>query len=292
MMFLVVVDAHSKWPEVIIMHSKTTTSKTVEALRTVFAQNGLPAQLVSDNGPQFTSEEFQLFLKKNGVKHKTSAPYHPATNGLAERFVQTFKQSLTSRKEDPGSTQAKLSKFLMKYRNTPHSTTGETPATLFMGRNLRTRLDLIKPDIRKHVLDKQTSQAKQNGAIASNTRQLFVGQAVSVRDYGGKEKWIQGIVHARTGPVSYQVEVAPNVIWKRHIDQLLASENNRDFQPVTDIPALANESNAAGETPMDMQDQQETPEPNQEMDEEEQPRPEQRYRSRIQQEPIRLGHDS
>ncbi|CAB4028058.1 Transposon Tf2-9 poly [Paramuricea clavata] len=133
MMFLVIVDAHSKWSEVITMHSKTTTSKTVEALRTVFARNGLPEQLVSDNGPQFTAEEFQLFLKKNAVKHVTSAPYHPATNGLAERFIQTMKQSLTSMKEDLGSTQTKLSKFLMKYRNTPHSTTGETPATLLMG---------------------------------------------------------------------------------------------------------------------------------------------------------------
>ena len=63
------------------MHSKTTTFKTVEALRTVFARNGLLEQLVSDNGPQFTAEEFQLFLKKNGVKHVTSARYHPATNG-------------------------------------------------------------------------------------------------------------------------------------------------------------------------------------------------------------------
>jgi transposase InsO family protein len=139
MIFLVIVDAHSKWPEVIIMHSKTTTFKTVEALRTVFARNGLLEQLVSDNDPQFTAEEFQLFLKKKGVKHVTSARYHPATNGLAERFIQTMKQSLTSMKEDLGSMQTKLSKFLMKYRNTPH-----------MGRNLRTRLDLIKPDIRKH----------------------------------------------------------------------------------------------------------------------------------------------
>jgi transposase InsO family protein len=63
----------------------------VEALRTVSARNGLPEQLVSDNGPQFTAAEFQLFLKKNGVKHITSAPYHPATNGLAERFIQTLK---------------------------------------------------------------------------------------------------------------------------------------------------------------------------------------------------------
>ena len=61
--------------------------------------------------------------------------------------------------------------------------------------------------------------------------------------------------------MSYQVEVAPNVICERHIDQLLASENNRDFQLATDIPALANVSSAAGETPVDMQDQQENPKP-------------------------------
>ncbi len=78
--------------------------------------------------------------------------------------------------EDPGPTQTKLSKFLMKYRNTPHSTTEETPATLFVGRNLRTRFDLIKPDIRKHVIDKQVSQAKSKGAIARNVHQLFIGQ--------------------------------------------------------------------------------------------------------------------
>ncbi|CAB3994947.1 Hypothetical predicted protein [Paramuricea clavata] len=141
----------------------------------------------------------------------------------------------------------------MKYINTPHSTTGETPATLFMGRNLRTRLDLIKLDIRKHVIEKQVSQAKPKGDIAGN--------AVSVRNYREKEKWIQGIVRARTGPVSYQVEIAPNVIWRRYIDQLLASENindTQDFEPVTDIPGLANENNTEDETAVDIQDQQET----------------------------------
>ena len=102
MMFLIIVDAHLKWPEVMIMHSNTTALKTVEALRTVFSRNGVPEQLASDNGPQFTADEFQWFLKNNGVKHITSAPYHPATNGLAERFVQTFNQSLTSMKEEPG----------------------------------------------------------------------------------------------------------------------------------------------------------------------------------------------
>ena len=92
-MLLIIVDAHSKWPEVCVMDS-TTSAKTIVALREVFARFGLPKQLVSDNGPQFTSVEFNQFLKTNGVKHIRSAPYHPATNGAAERLVQTVKRSL------------------------------------------------------------------------------------------------------------------------------------------------------------------------------------------------------
>jgi len=85
-MFLLVVDAHSKWPEVIPM-SSTTTAKMIAVLRTIFARNGLPEQVCTDNGLQFVAEEFKLVMKKNGIKHFTSAPYHPAKNGLAERFV-------------------------------------------------------------------------------------------------------------------------------------------------------------------------------------------------------------
>ena len=65
--YFIIVDAHSKWPEVFEMTS-TTTLKTIDILRQVFAAYGLPDQLVSDNGPQFSSEEFQLFLKCNGIK--------------------------------------------------------------------------------------------------------------------------------------------------------------------------------------------------------------------------------
>lgn len=96
-MFLVVVDAHSKWPEVAIMKS-TTSEKTVEELGELFSRFGAPVQLVSDNGPQLVSKEMSDFLLANGVQHIKSAPYHPATNGLAERFVQTLKtcsQSIT-----------------------------------------------------------------------------------------------------------------------------------------------------------------------------------------------------
>ena len=92
-MFLVAVDAYSKWPHVVMMQT-TTVSKTIDVLRQMFSMYGVPEHVVSDNGPQFTAEEFAVFLERNGVRHTRSAPYHPATNGLAERFVQSLKQGL------------------------------------------------------------------------------------------------------------------------------------------------------------------------------------------------------
>jgi hypothetical protein len=92
-MYLVIVDAFSKWPEVMQM-SSATASATIASLRQIFARLGLPSCVVSDNGPQFTSEEFAEFVKRNGIRHVTSAPFHPATNGQAERFVQVLKRHL------------------------------------------------------------------------------------------------------------------------------------------------------------------------------------------------------
>lgn len=67
-MFFIIVDAHSKWPEVFEMTS-TTSHSTIEVLRHVFAGHGLSLQLVSDNGPQFISTEFAQFLEGNGIRH-------------------------------------------------------------------------------------------------------------------------------------------------------------------------------------------------------------------------------
>ena len=74
--------------------SSTTSGRTIGVLREMFARYSIPKQLVSDNGPQFTSSEFESFLRTNGVKHIKTAPYHPASNGAAERLVPTVKQSL------------------------------------------------------------------------------------------------------------------------------------------------------------------------------------------------------
>ena len=72
-MFLVVVDAFSKWPQVCVLQS-TTVTKTIEALRQMFAMYGLPEHIVADIGPQFTADDFELFLKRNGIRHTRTAP--------------------------------------------------------------------------------------------------------------------------------------------------------------------------------------------------------------------------
>ena len=81
--FLVAIDAYSKWLKVFPMHS-TTSAVTLETLRALIAQFGLQEALVPDNGPNFVSAEFKDYLRSNRVKQVTSAPAHPASNGLAE----------------------------------------------------------------------------------------------------------------------------------------------------------------------------------------------------------------
>ena len=108
--FLLAVDAHSKWGEVWEMTS-TTSSKTIQVLRQLFAAYGLPQQLVTDNGPQFTSDEFSTFLKRNGIKHSRCTPYHPASNGEAERFVRTFKESMKAGSQGSISLAHRVAEF-------------------------------------------------------------------------------------------------------------------------------------------------------------------------------------
>ena len=217
--FFIVVDAYTKWPEVIEMNS-TTSGKTIEALRDLFYRYGLPEHIVSDNGTQFTSKEFAYFTKSNGIRHTFSAPHHPATNGLAERFVQTLKQGLKAMINTNITIKEKLGRFLFAYRNAPQSTTKTCPSELFFGRHLRSRMDLLKPNLQKIVQDKQYSQMKYREP-KSKFRNFEISDTVKVRDYRGHSKWKTGVVIDKTGPTSFLIEVEPGCIWRRHLDQIL-----------------------------------------------------------------------
>ena len=118
--FLIVVDAYSKYPDVISM-SSTTYRQTISILSKLCAQHGVPESFVSDNGTQFTSQEFREFGKANAINHILSPPYHPQSNGQAKRFVDTFKRGLLKLRWG-GEVDTNLDTFLLGFRTTPSST--------------------------------------------------------------------------------------------------------------------------------------------------------------------------
>ena len=210
-MYLVVVDSYSKWVEVEPMRT-TTTEKTLYVLRMLFARYGLPKELVTDNGPQFTSTVFTRCMQENGIRHSRSAPYHLATNGAAERVVQTFKNFLRAGKDDSGSHSQKLAQFLLVNRTTPHSTTGVPPAELFLKRSLRTRLDIMRPSVDDKVAAEQEKQKRYHDSRAQD-RKIDAGQEVMVRNFREGPKWVKGVVLRKVGAVMFEVRVGDG-IWR------------------------------------------------------------------------------
>ena len=157
---------------------------------------------MSDNGPQFVAAEFQDFANENSIKHIRSAPYHPANNGQVERAVQTLKAKLKAMENESGSLLQKLSRFLLWYRSTPHTTTGETPSELFIGRKLRTKLTLLKPNVAERMMSKQGDQ-KIKADQKSQDRWFAVGDLVWVGDYGHQQQhWEAGQIIKILGPVT------------------------------------------------------------------------------------------
>lgn len=215
-MLLVIIDAYSKWLDV-YPTTTSTSAVTIELLRQSFAIYGLPDIVVSDNGPCFSSEEFERYTKMNGIKHIRSAPYHPSTNGLAERAVKTVKQGL--KKQAAATLQTQVSRFLFQYRTTCQATTGQTPSELMFGRRVKTRLDLVTPNLRSTVEQKQYSQTQNYPH--TNRGEYQEGDTVYVRNYGvSGEKWVQGVIMEKSGPVGYKVQLQNQSVVKRHLDQI------------------------------------------------------------------------
>jgi len=136
---------------------------------------------------------------------------------LAERSVQTFKNALKKWKSGSESIQTKVDRFLFAYRNTPHASTGLTPAELLMSRRPRTLLTLLNPRL-------QGPNEKYN---QKQPRVFGVGDTVWARCYNGRNKWVKGVVVRVTGPLSYQVEVEGGII-RRHVDQMVKGNRQRE----------------------------------------------------------------
>ena len=185
--------------------STTTAKHTIQELRLIFACFGLPEIIVTDNGPQFVSKEFEDFTSQNGIRHSKVAPYHPRSNGLAERFVQTFKMAMKKMSRGGGDINRKLTNFLLNYRKT-QSTVKEAPAMLLMKRIPKSRLDLLVRNLNKKIIERQEKQKKYFDKKARE-KSFQEQEEVWVRDYRGTTKWVPGIIVKKTSPVSYRVKV-------------------------------------------------------------------------------------
>ena len=233
-MYFVIVDAYSKYPEVIKM-SSTTSEATINVLRCVFSRFRYLETLVSDNGPQFSSSDFSKFCIDNGINHVTSSVHKPSTNGQAERVVQVLKSAAKQSKLTGESLHTILPRFLLRYRITPHSTTLRSPAMLFFGRSLRTTLDLMVPSVRNTVESKQ--QTLIDKSLSKGCREFNVGDRIFFRNYGKGEKWMKGYVVEKLGQRHYFIHSNVTGTVKRHINQIIRNSGSITSDILTQPPS-------------------------------------------------------
>jgi len=218
-MYFLIIDAYSKWLEVFPV-SSTSANLAISHLRDLFSRFGIPLAVHSDNGSPFSSFEFRNFMLNNGIRHTFSPPYHPMSNGLSENSVKYAKNKIKCALHDKKDISVALSRILFDYRNAVHSTTNETPSKLMFNRQLRTRLDLLRPNLTMTVNKKQDKQREHFSG--SKTRTVYPGQHVIVRDYRTRDKWISATVQKQISNVIYEVLLASGVVFRRHIDQIIA----------------------------------------------------------------------
>jgi hypothetical protein len=147
------IDYYSSFPEAFVIRD-ITSQALITRLSDVFARFGYPQCIVTDNGSQFVSTEFEKYLKECGIQHIRSSPYYPKSNGKIERFHRYLKRAFRVAHATGKTWQKMLPKILMAYRNTPHRASGETPASLLLNREMRDKLPAIVNVENCHDMDK------------------------------------------------------------------------------------------------------------------------------------------
>ena len=209
---------------------------------------------MSDNATSFKSSEFQSWCEDRGITHLTGAPYHPATNGSAERLVQTFKKALTKSSLPPKKA---LLEFLMQYRRTPLAS-GFSPSELLNGRQMRTKVDTLLPSPAYIAQGKQTTETTKSQTVAKLKHGYSVGTPCYALYCGPRRdkepRWVPATVTKVHGARSVNVRVFPRgPTWRRHLDQLRPRYGTEhDDEPAPEVEA-SSESNTVSNDELDNQ---------------------------------------
>lgn len=180
---------YTKWIEV-LPTQVFSSAHTIKILHNIFTEFDDPVTLIINNAAQLCSEEFEQFLKSNGIVHKYSLSYHRSSNDHAERYVQTIKRGLHAKANEDGNFETKLCRFLNQYRKTPRSCRGVSPAEMFKDM-FRTRLDSLK----RRVPCEDASE------VDGHSKKFHIGDEMRARLYVNKNVFIL----AKVGDVLYKV---------------------------------------------------------------------------------------
>ena len=228
--YLAIVDYYSRWVEMKLL-AKQTSTETIHQIKSVFAAHGIP-DVVTDNGTQFSSQDFAQFASSYGFTHVTSSPKHPQANGEAERAVQTIKQLLKKNK-DPYLA-------LLMYRATPLQN-GLSPSELLMGRKLKTRVPIFPKSLKPTTPDHDAIKAKE---VANKEKQcLNFNQRHAARELPplqpGDPVWIRDmkrsgeIIAASSSPHSYIIKTQKGTVRHNRAAIISTPAAEPNAQPAT-----------------------------------------------------------
>ena len=256
--YLLIVDYYSKFIEFCRLPN-TSSSMVIIHTKSIFARHGIPKSVRSDNGPQFSAMEYSKFAEEWGFAHITSSPYHPQSNGLAEKSVQIIKRMLNKSKRDGQDSYLSL----LELRNTRVGDIG-SPAQLLMGRRLRTSLPVkatqleprtINPDCVKSHL--QQEQQKRKLYYDEGSKPM-----IHVPLQKGENAWmqIQGewkpvkVLDTAEVPASYLVKSASGKVYRRsrkHLRPRRADDPENQSESDLEVDSESGQEHVNNQTPDD-----------------------------------------
>lgn len=229
--FLIYIDSFSKFIEVKYL-IRSDAINLCNRLLSIFKLFGYPKEIVTDNGPPFSSFYFEEFAKKLNIDLRKSPPYHPQSNGLAERGVQTIKNSLKKylidEKLSPLPVQTKLDKILMCYNNTPCTTTSKSPASFIFSFTPRTIISSLKKTENVNLKFENPKSINKKGQ-RNNDNIFKIGDKVLYRNhFKDIIKWIPATVFKVISTNTYLINVK-NSIKYVHKNQLRFSKLSNKY---------------------------------------------------------------
>jgi transposase InsO family protein len=234
---LLIIDTFTKFIEAVPL-SKSDTRNVLEELFKFFKYFGYAAEVVSDNGPPFNSDEFKRRLEELNIKVTKSPVYHPQSNGSAERGVKTIKNSLKKylldHKFSHMNFQQKLTRVLFNYNQSPSTVTKKSPAEMMLSFipstnfSQLTKTKKVDFDLSKNKYYSTSHNKKDQPKIIQKFQK---GEKVMYRNhFKNYVKWIPAVVHEIVSPLTYKVIVSGSLKYV-HQNQIRHSELEDQFHP-------------------------------------------------------------